>query len=61
MSTAVVTEVLYVRVPLSLKVAAEALAAEHGTSMAKVVARALEVYLAANGAELESIGFGRLP
>lgn len=48
-----VTEVLYVRIPVSVKVEAEAVAADHGTSLAKVVARALEVYLADNcGREL---------
>lgn len=56
-----VTEVLYVRVPLDIKTAAENMADSHGVSMAKVVARALEIYLAANGATLESVGFGQLP
>jgi hypothetical protein len=40
-----VTEVLYVRVPVSLKTELETLATEHGVSLARVTARALEVYL----------------
>lgn len=47
-----VTEILYVRVPLAYKVELERIAAEHGTSLAKVAARAVEVYLAGIGVEL---------
>lgn len=40
-----VTEVLYVRIPVTLKVELEGIAAEYGTSIAKVVARALGLYV----------------
>jgi hypothetical protein len=42
---AVVTEVLYVRLPLSLKMDLERIAEEHGVSLAFAVSRAVECYL----------------
>lgn len=48
------SEVLYVRVPAEVKAEAEKLAERHATSLASVVARALEVYLTANGAKFDA-------
>jgi hypothetical protein len=42
---AVVTETLYVRIPLSLKLELESVATEHGVSLAYAVSRAVECYL----------------
>ena len=54
-----VTEVLYVRVPLSLKVELERIAAEYDVSLAMVAARAVEVYLEGIGVSVERVE--RLP
>lgn len=56
-----VTEVLYVRVPLSLKLELQRIAEEHGVSLARVTARAMELYLSDHcGASLTDV-FGSLP
>lgn len=50
------TDTIYCRVPAPVKLEAEKMAAKHHTTLARVVGRALEVYLKANGAKLPGVG-----
>lgn len=55
------TEVLYVRVPLSIKAELDTVAREHGVSLSRVTSRALAVYLSVNCGREVPEQLGQLP